>query len=109
MIPQILEKYKIELESYKRDSILISENELRINPDPSDFRTSKYLGYPFIPLTMEYPKDHNGNVFIPTIQINFAEVPKSDLFPEKGILQVFLSQEFNFKQEDCFLQYIAEE
>lgn len=109
MIPQILEKYKTELESYKRDSILISENELRINPDPSDFKTSKYLGYPFIPLTMEYPKDHNGNVFIPTIQINFAEVPKSDLFPEKGILQVFLSQEFNFKQEDCFLQYIAEE
>lgn len=110
MIPKILEKYKSELESHRRDSIIISENELNLlSPDPLDFKTSKYRGYPFIPLTMEYPKDKNGNVLIPTVQINFAEIPKSDLFPEKGILQIFLNQHFNFGKEDCFVQYITEE
>ncbi|MNJ85093.1 hypothetical protein D3C87_25600 [compost metagenome] len=110
MIPEILKKYQTELENLKRKSILISENELEIlSPDSLDLKTSKYLGYPFIPLEMEYPKDAHGNVLIPTVQINFGEIPKSDSLPEKGILQIFLSQDFDFRKEDCFVQYISEE
>ncbi|MFC3158458.1 Uncharacterized protein YwqG [Chryseobacterium arachidis] len=110
MIPTILEKYHTELEHFKRNEIIISENELEVlNPDSLNFKSSKYLGYPFIPLSMEYPKDIKGNVLIPTIQINFAEIPKTDWFPDKGILQIFLSQDFDFKNEDCFVQYITEE
>ena len=110
MIPTILKKYQTELEHYKRNEIIISEDELEVlSPDSLDFKSSKYLGYPFIPLTMEYPKDKKGNVLIPTIQINFAEIPRTGLYPEKGILQIFLSQDFDFKNEDCFVQYITEE
>lgn len=110
MIPEILKKYRTELESLKRDCILIRENELVVlSPDSLGFKASKYLGYPFIPLEMEYPKDKNGKVFIPTIQINFADIPKMGRYPEKGILQIFLSQDFNFREEDCFVRYIREE
>jgi len=110
MIPELLKKYQAELENLKRNSILISENGLEmLSPDPLDLKTSKYLGHPFIPLAMEYPRDTHGKVLIPTVQINFAEVPKPNPYPGKGILQIFLSQDFNFGKEDCLVQYIPEE
>lgn len=109
MIPEILKKYEAELANLKRDCILISENALEVlRPDPLDLQTSKYLGDPFIPLSMEYPKDKHGKVMIPTVQVNFAELPRSGTYPEKGLLQLFLSQDFNFRKEDCFVQYIPE-
>lgn len=109
MIPEILQKYEAELESLRKDCILISEDALEVlRPDPLDLQTSKYLGDPFIPLGMEYPKDKDGKVLIPTVQLNFAELPRSGPYPEKGLLQLFLSQDFNFRKEDCFVQYIPE-
>ena len=51
---------------------------------------SKVGGFPYLPKNHEYPTDPNGKPLSLLAQINFADVPKLDLFPEKGILQIYL-------------------
>jgi uncharacterized protein YwqG len=51
---------------------------------------SKVGGLPYLPKNHEYPTDPNGKPLSLLAQINFADVPKLDLFPEKGILQIYL-------------------
>lgn len=42
---------------------------------------------------MAYPSDIEGNPLILLAQINFAQAPKLDSYPDKGILQFFISEE----------------
>ena len=51
---------------------------------------SKVCGLPYFPKSHEYPTDPNGRPLLLLIQINFADAPKLDLFPEKGVLQIYL-------------------
>lgn len=52
---------------------------------------SKFRGNPYLPLNSEYPKDINGNPLKLLAQINFEEIPNIAPFPQKGILQFFIS------------------
>lgn len=90
MIPAILEKYKAELEKFKLETIRITAT-----PNPSSKKLpltkSKFLGTPFFPAALEYPRDTLGKPLVMWAQLNFEEIPVLDNFPSKGILQFFLS------------------
>lgn len=53
--------------------------------------TDSHLGgVPYIPHGGEIPVDRNGNQLWLCAQINFAQMPHMDNFPEAGLLQIFL-------------------
>lgn len=63
----------------------------------SDVLASKIGGVPFIPQGGEYPVDtEEGEKLYLLIQLNFAEIPHMENYPESGILQIFISD------EDCY-------
>ena len=67
-----------------RFSYLLKELELPIT-------TSKFLGEPYFPKGADYPLDKNNEPMILLAQINFAEVPPLENFPETGILQFYIA------------------
>lgn len=52
---------------------------------------SNFGGLPYFPKGLQYPVDSKGRAMFLLAQINFREVPKLASFPEKGILQFYLS------------------
>ncbi len=52
---------------------------------------SKFGGTPYLPNDYEYPKDSEGDLMKLLAQINFEEVPDIGLFPQKGLLQFYIS------------------
>lgn len=52
---------------------------------------SKFLGDPYLPLGMAYPRDRDGQPMQLLAQINFAEMPPLPDYPAEGIVQFFLS------------------
>lgn len=78
---------------------------------------SKFGGLPYVPKDLEYPTDSRGQAMFLLAQINFSETPKLESFPEKGILQFFISNssdlygaclEFPAKQDDFKVLYFPE-
>ena len=67
----------------------------RITPVPDKkpgLTNSKIGGMPYWDKTKEYPVSPDGEKLILLAQINLAELPANDSFPEKGILQFFISE-----------------
>lgn len=63
----------------------------------SDILASKIGGIPFIPQGGEYPvHKENGERLHFLIQLNFAEIPHIEGYPESGILQFFISDDKNY-------------
>ncbi|MBD2185039.1 YwqG family protein [Aerosakkonema funiforme] len=62
---------------------------------------SKFAGFPYLPKNFDYPKTPEGDYLYLLAQINFAEVPHLEIFPDKGILQFYLARNelygFDFK------------
>lgn len=63
---------------------------------------SKFFGKPYLPKTVEHPKDCHGKPMALLAQLNFAEIPALEYMPDHGILQFFISAEddlhgLNFK------------
>ncbi len=52
---------------------------------------SKVGGVPYLPRTIDYPRDPDGVPLQLLTQINFEEVPKLSGFPQTGILQFYIS------------------
>jgi uncharacterized protein YwqG len=52
---------------------------------------SKIGGTPYLPEGIEYPTNGGGRPLFFLAQFNFAETPRLDPFPEKGILQFFIN------------------
>ena len=90
MIPKFLDEFKVQLEKFKLESIKIKAIPIN-DTENLTFIQSKFLGKPYLPLTVEYPKDKLGNPMILLVQINFAETPHLEDYPADGILQFFIS------------------
>lgn len=59
--------------------------------EPTSVLTSKLFGVPAFAENSDYPTCKNGNNMALLVQINFAELPKSDIdLPDEGTLQIFL-------------------
>ncbi len=93
MLPEFLHEFQAGLEKYRLDCISILAAPL--GPEESTGITeSKFSGFPYLPVNMEYPKDQNHIPMLLLAQINFAETPKHPDYPEHGILQFFVSKDW---------------
>lgn len=64
----------------------------------NDIKTteSSFGAVPFIPSGFNYPVDRDGKKMIPLAQLNFSEIPPLKNYPEKGLLQFYISD------TDCY-------
>ena len=92
-IPDMLSQFSDGLTDKQRLYISIEATHLdyKLSEDPLDLKQSKFLGNPFLPEDMAYPKDKHGNPLILLAQINFSEIPELVGFPSDGILQLYFS------------------
>ncbi len=58
---------------------------------PTKLLDSKLLGQPYLPKGFEYPRDPDGRPLRLLAQINFADVPPLEGYPDNGILQFYIS------------------
>ena len=52
---------------------------------------SKFGGLPYLPASADYVLDEQGKPMTLLAQLNFAEMPPLPDFPEKGIVQFFVT------------------
>lgn len=76
-----------EIEKSKLDYI-----KIEASPNASlGLTKSKFFGSFYLPSEVSYPQDIEGNTMFPLAQINFSEAPALHGYPEKGILQFYIS------------------
>lgn len=63
---------------------------LRLTREPFAVADSHLGGVPYVPHNGQIPVDVNGNQLWLCAQINFAQMPQMDSFPQSGLLQIFL-------------------
>jgi uncharacterized protein YwqG len=94
-LPEILEPYRERFEKYVKPTI-----KLKLHPGlESKYWDSKIAGYPYLPIGFEFPKDSKGNEMFLMAQINFAHMPLLEGYPQKGILQFYITND----EKDCTL------
>ena len=79
---------------------------LEFSPEPFGVADSHLGGVPYVPRDGEIPADENGSQLWLCAQINFAQMPHMDGFPDCGIFQLFVSDfdadgGFGFYSGDC--------
>ena len=89
MIPEFLEKFRLQIEKYELDTVRILAKPIK-NGETTKVNQSKFLGQPYIPIGKAYPNCSDGTPMIMLSQINFAEVPELENYPQSGILQLFV-------------------
>ena len=78
---------------------MLTSTQLKLTPvrRASSVYSSKLGGTPYFPRTMEYPRVKTGECAGEPLfflaQLNFADMPHIEGFPEKGILQFFAGSE----------------
>jgi uncharacterized protein YwqG len=86
-IPESLKEFEDEIRATEKEYIRIEFKKT----DPTSDKNSKVGGKVFyFPENMEYPTDKEGNPLQFLAQINWAEVPRIEGFPESGLLQFFI-------------------
>ena len=68
---------------------------------------SKLLGVPYMPKGFEYPHDPDGRPLKLLAQINFADVPPLPDYPDSGILQFFISDDIDSREQAWGLQFYS--
>lgn len=85
----IFEELDAQLRKHKKPSV-----ELKLSPAKNiALWNSKVGGKPYLPMDSEFPLTESGNPMFFLAQINFAEMPHLEGFPQKGILQFFIDLE----------------
>lgn len=64
---------------------------LHLSREPFGVADSHLGGVPYVPRNGQIPTDEDGSQLWLCAQINFAQMPRMEGFPESGILQIFLS------------------
>lgn len=88
-----------ELENFREQIEASVKTFIKIFPEPEsnvNWWQSKFGGLPYLPKSVEYPKNPEGDPLFLLAQINFADVPPLEGFPEKGILQFYILDEHLF-------------
>ena len=107
MIPEFLERFKVEIEKYRLETIRIVAKPIQ-GSTSLPLTQSKFLGKPYLPLAQEYPKSKNGTPMILWAQINFEETPKLENYPTTGIFQLFVSSQEWEDMDDYKILYHKE-
>lgn len=66
---------------------------ISLTEKPCSLFDSKIGGLPYCPKDVQLPTNSEGQQLILLAQINFSQVPKMNIFPQKGILQFFISND----------------
>lgn len=85
-LPEKLEPFREQFEKSTKPFIEIKGRKAATLP-----WESKIGGNPYLPVGYEYPVDKNKKPMRLLSQINFSEVPHISSYPEKGILQFYIS------------------
>jgi uncharacterized protein YwqG len=97
--PSCLKEFERDLQMYKLSYVEIKAIPLQ-NRESTMFAQNKFLGKPNLPVGAEYPRDKTGKPMILLAQLNFAEIPKIEDYPEKGFLQFFVSADGWYDMDD---------
>ncbi|NBI28628.1 YwqG family protein [Chengkuizengella marina] len=87
-LPKELESYREQIQNTVKPSIKITTRKRS-----TTIHQSKFAGNPFLPKTVEHPKDVEGKPMKLLAQLNFKEIPTLEHMPKEGILQFFISAE----------------
>ncbi|WP_044641179.1 YwqG family protein [Risungbinella massiliensis] len=87
-LPKEFEPYRKNIEDTVRPYIRISPKK-----DSTNVYQSKFLGKPYLPKTIEHPKDSKGKPMVLLAQLNFEEIPALEHMPDHGILQFYIPAE----------------
>lgn len=79
---------------------------LQFSREPFAITDSHLGGIPYLPHNQKYPTGADGQMLWLCAQINFSQMPRMEDFPDKGILQIFLSE---FNQDGGFGLYSEED
>lgn len=96
MCPQLDIEFPDELLLCKENIQATIKPFIEIKTQPGDdlqLWQSKFGGDPYFPLGLQYPKDARRKAMVLLAQINFSETPTLKSFPEKGVLQFYISGE----------------
>jgi len=107
IFPDYLKEFESDLLKYKLDFIQIKAKPIQEESTLS-FTQSKFLGKPYLPTNMEYPKDKAGKPMVLLAQLNFSEIPKLENYPENGILQFYIPSEDWYDMDEYKVLYHTE-
>lgn len=100
-LPLLLEPFRPQFEATIRPFV-------KILPQPAKATTpwqSKIGGTPYLPKSVEYPCNSIGEPLFFLAQINFAEMPALEFFPQEGIVQFYINNgDLLGWNEDGFLE-----
>ncbi|NJL14094.1 MAG: DUF1963 domain-containing protein [Microscillaceae bacterium] len=87
-LPDSLEPFRNKFEQSLRPYV-----EITCEPKKDlDFWACKFGGNPYLPKNASIPKDTQGKEMVLLAQINWAQTPRLEYYPEKGITQFFIAQ-----------------
>lgn len=100
-LPKVLKPFQLALEKTILPFIKITLSD--DIPSPSG---SKIGGLPYLPKTIDYPKNAEGRPLQFLAQINCSELPNHPPFPTKGLLQFYIGDDelFGLNFDDFQLQ-----
>lgn len=107
IFPDYLKEFENDLLKYKLDFIKIDAKTLE-NETILSATQSKFLGKPYLPIELEYPKDKSGKPMVLLAQLNFSEIPSLENYPDKGILQFYIPSEDWYDMDDYKVFYHEE-
>ena len=92
---ELFEKVSKSLfEKTKRTSIEFDQGTAHEKDDENRLCSTKFGGIPYWPSNMKYPQNSKGQDLILLAQLNFAELPHLEKFPNTGILQFFSQNDY---------------
>jgi uncharacterized protein YwqG len=88
-LPEVLQPYQEKIEHSQKTFVRISAR----NEQPSSSWSSKFGGLPYFPKDQPYPTTDDGVPLHLLAQLNFAEAPALEQFPQSGILQFYIAHD----------------
>ena len=86
------EEIKKELVRIYKERTNIECSKMIVEEDEPEILDNKIYGNPYLPVGVDYPKDSKGENMPLLLQVNLKDVNLKEM-PNKGILEVFISQD----------------
>ena len=85
-----------ELRPFRNKVFNTTKTFIKASPRKSftiDWWASRIGGNPYLPKSVDYPTDSNGRPLLFLCQLNFEDIPPLAPYPDKGILQFYISDD----------------
>ncbi|WP_315497520.1 YwqG family protein [Corynebacterium durum] len=75
----------------ERDQSQVIRITTTVSPEPLPVTSSKFGGVPYLPEGVDVPTNAHGDPLGMIAQINCAELPNNDIYPQNGIVQFWMN------------------